>query len=61
MKNKIVKIVDFRKEIKSHLLSVVDDKVNIWIQRPEGKDVIVVSKETFDEMQNTINRIKEIV
>ena len=51
-------LTDFRKNMKDYFESVFNLRTPLFITRPKGKDMVVMSKEEYESMLETFHLLK---
>lgn len=54
----IATLTDFRKNMKDYFESVFNLRTPLFITRPKGKDMVVMSKDEYESMQETFHLMK---
>ena len=54
----IATLTDFRKNMKGYFESIFNLRTPLFITRPKGKDMVVMSKEEYESMQETFHLMK---
>jgi len=54
----IATLTDFRKNMKDYFESIFNLRTPLFITRPKGKDMVVMSKEEYESMQETFHLMK---
>ncbi len=55
---KITTVTDFRQHMRAYFDKVFDMKVPLFITRPKGDDIVVMSKSEYDSMQETFHLLR---
>ncbi len=54
----VTSFTDFRKNLRQYFEKVYDMGKPLFISRPKGKDIVVMSKSEYDGMQETFHLLK---
>lgn len=54
----IATLTDFRKNMKEYFESIFNLRTPLFITRPKGKDMVVMSKDEYESMQETFHLLK---
>ncbi|WP_417592894.1 type II toxin-antitoxin system Phd/YefM family antitoxin [Owenweeksia hongkongensis] len=54
----VTNLTDFRKNMKSYFERVFNLRVPLFISRPKGEDMVLMSKSDYESMQETFYLLK---
>lgn len=50
-----INVSEFRQNLASHLDAVTDSRAPLFVTRPKGKSVVVLSEEEYESMAETLH------
>lgn len=54
----VIKLTDFRQNMKAYFEKIINMSAPLFISRPSGKDIVLMSKEEYNSMQETFHLLK---